>query len=350
MASLVTGASGFLGGRLAQLLVEQGEDVVVLARSTSDLRHLTDAAGHLIVRVVHGDLGDTQSLHRAVAGVEHIFHCAACSTDWAPWKTYFEAYVTGTRNLLAAAVESATLKRFVHVSTTDVYGYPSIPCSEDHALVDAGLPYNQTKRLGEMAVWEALEMHNLPVTIVRPATIFGPRGKDFTLEVGKMLRQRMMLTIDGGNIPGGFAYVDNVAAAMIAAATSPKTLGQAYNLADGSLMTWATYLALFAKALASPRPWLNLSFRSSMRLATLLELPHRLLRLGGRPLLTRHAVILLGVNQEFPVHKAIHDFGFNPVVSIEEGIIRSAEWLLQRQETAKPSQPGVPKDSAVRYT
>ncbi len=330
MASLVTGASGFLGGRLAQLLVEQGEDVVVLARSTSDLRHLTDSTGNLTVRVVRGDLNDVQSLHQAVAGVERIFHCAACSTDWAPWTTYFEANVTGTRNLLAAAIESTTLKRFLHVSTTDVYGYPATPCGEDHALVDAGLPYNQTKRLGEMAVWEAHRQHNLPITIVRPATIFGPRGKDFTLEVGKMLRQRMMLTIGGGNIPGGFAYVDNVAEAMVAASASPKTLGQAYNLADGSQMTWATYLALFAKALGCPKPWLNLSFRNSMRLAGALELPHRLLRLGGRPLLTRHAVILLGVSQEFPTHKAAHDFGFKRVVSVEEGIRRSAEWLMQQ--------------------
>ncbi len=330
MASLVTGASGFLGGRLAQLLVEQGEDVVVLARATSDLRHLTDSTGRLTVRVLRGDLSDPQSLHDAVAGVERIFHCAACSTDWAPWATYFEANVTGTRNLLAAAIQSPKLKRFLHVSTTDVYGYPAIPCGEDHPLVDAGLPYNQTKRLGELAVWEAHRQHNLPITIVRPATIFGPRGKDFTVEVGKMLRQRMMLTIGGGHIPGGFAYVDNVATAMISASASSRTLGHAYNLADGSQMTWATYLSLFAAELGCPKPWLNLSFRASMRLASLLELPHRHLHLGGRPLLTRHAVVLLGVSQEFPTRKAADNFGFSPEISVEEGIRRSAAWLLHQ--------------------
>ncbi|NYF79667.1 NAD-dependent epimerase/dehydratase family protein [Granulicella arctica] len=328
MTTLITGASGFLGGRLAQLLAAQGEQVIVLARPTSDLRHL---AG-LPIRIVPGDLTDLASLRAAVVGmgVAHIFHCAACSTDWAPWKTYFDANVTGTQNLLEAALESPTLARFVHVSTTDVYGYPAIPCDESAPTRDAGLPYNQTKRLGELAVWRAHQDHGLPVTIVRPATIYGPRGKDFTVEIATLLRQRLMATIDHGRAPGGFAYVDNVAEAMIAAAHHPATLGHAFNLSDGTHATWADYVKLFSQAIHAKPPWINLSFAAATNLASVLETPHRLLKLPGRPLLTRHAVQLLGINQEFPIAKAKETFGFAPKISLEEGIARSAAWLHDR--------------------
>ena len=327
MASLVTGASGFLGGHLAEALVAQGEEVYVLARSTSSMAHLA----HLPVRPIVADLGDIANLRRAVAPVTRIFHCAACSTDWAPWNTYFSANVTGTENLIEAAQSASRLERFIHVSTTDVYGYPATPCDESQPTVDAGLPYNQTKRLGEMAVWKADAESSLPITIARPATIYGPRGKDFTKEIAVLLRQRLMATIDGGRARGGFAFVGNVVDAMLLASISPNTIGQAYNLADGTNASWSEYLRLYAQALGYREPWIELSFENADRLAKVFEGLHSALRLPGRPLLTRHAVRLLGVDQEFPAIKAQADFQFAPAVSLEEGIARSVAWVRHTQ-------------------
>lgn len=330
MPVLVTGASGFLGGRLAEMLGEQGEEVIVLARANSDLRHLADTP----VRVVRGDLGDAAALGEATRQVTQIYHCAACSTDWAPQKTYVDANVVGTRNLLAAARNAGSLARFVHVSTTDVYGYPETPCTEEHPFVDAGLPYNQTKGAGEAAVWQA-HAEGLPVTILRPATIYGPRGKDFTQEIATLLRQRVMAYVDGGSATGGFTYVDNVAQAMLDAATSPHTLGQAYNIADGTNATWRDYATLFAQQLGAKPPWINLPFGTAMALSALFEAPHRLLGLGGRPLLTKHAVYLLGRDQEFPIGKARKGFGFDPKISLEEGISRSVAWLADARASKR---------------
>jgi nucleoside-diphosphate-sugar epimerase len=327
MASLVTGASGFLGGHLAEELIAQGEEVLVLLRSGSAAPHLA----RLPVKPVVGDLSDIELLRRAVEPVTRIFHCAACSTDWAPWQSYFSANVTGTENLLEAARSAPRLDRFMHVSTTDVYGYPTVPCDETHPTVDAGLPYNQTKRLGEMAVWRAHEAWRLPVTVLRPATIYGPRGKDFTVEIAALLRQRVMATIDGGRARGGFAYVGNVVDAMLQCSVSEAALGQAYNLADGTDATWSEYLRVFAMGLGYQAPWIDLSTGTAVRLAGVLESIHRMLRLPGRPLLTRHAVKLLGVDQEFPAAKARREFGFAPAVSLQEGIARSVAWLKHAQ-------------------
>ena len=326
MASLVTGASGFLGGRLAQMLAAGGEEVVVLARPASDLRHL-DVSAMCIVR---GDLSDVASLHEAVRNVTCIYHCAACSTDWAPLRTYLDANVVGTEKLLTAAKASGKLTRFVHVSTTDVYGYPEVPCTEAGPIVDAGLPYNQTKGAGEQAVWNA-SAEGLPVTIVRPATIYGPRGKDFTQEIASLLRQRLMAYVGGGRARGGFTYVDNVAQAMIDVSASSHTVGQAYNIADGTNASWRDYVTLFAQHLGAPTPWINLSPQTAMVLARFFEAAQRSFRLPGRPLLTRHAVYLLGRDQEFPATKARNDFGFSPKVTLEEGIERSAAWFADSQ-------------------
>lgn len=320
----LTGASGFLGGRLAEMLCDSGAEVTVLARAGSDLRHLSGRK----ITIVRADLSDATVLAEAVKPASYIVHCAACSTDWAARATYESANVTGTANLLEAARHAPGLKRFLHISTTDVYGYPLAPTDEDAPIVDAGLPYNQTKGRGEQLVWQAYREGGLPVTILRPATIFGPRGKDFTQEIATLLRQRTMATVDRGRARGGFTYVDNVAEAIIAAATSDNTVGRPYNIADATNATWADYLAHFARELHLPMPWIDLSFAAAMRVATLFELPHRALGLGGRPLLTRHAVYLLGRDQEFPVDRAIRDFGFRPQVGLEEGIERSVRWLV----------------------
>jgi oxidoreductase len=322
-AVLVTGASGFLGGRLAQMLVERGDDVRVLARASSDLRHLS----HFKIQIVRGDLGDAAPLGEAMRGVRVVYHCAACSTDWAALKTYFSANVTGTQNLLDAAVRAGTVERFLHVSTTDVYGYPRVPCDENAPMHDVGLPYNRTKIQGEEAVWWAHREHGLPVTVVRPATIYGPRGKDFVVEIAKLLRQRLMMLIDHGRARGGFTYVDNVAEAMMLGAASANAVGRAYNVCDETGTTWREYTDALADALGYRRPHLAIPFPAAMALGRAMEVPHGLLKLSGRPLLTRHAVHLLGQDQEFPAARAREDFGFAPRVSLAEGIARSAAWV-----------------------
>jgi len=319
LRAFVTGASGFLGGRLAQVLANRGIPVRILVRSTNDLRHL---AG-LPVEAVHGTLADLPVLENAVRDATHVFHCAASSTDWASWETYFTANVAGTQNMLRAARRAPGLKRFLHVSTTDVYGYPLRVCDESHPAVDAGLPYNRTKCLGERAVWDS----GLPVTVVRPATIYGPRSVTFGSDLEKLLRQRLMAVVDGGSARGGFLYVDNAVDAILTAAAASESLGRAYNLSDGTDVTWKSYVDALADGLGMRRPWIDIPSRVALALASAMEAPHRFLKIPGRPLLTRHAVYLLARDQEFPNMRARTELGFAPAVSFGEGMARMVQWL-----------------------
>jgi len=327
MPVLVTGASGFLGGRLAQVLALEGEKVTVLARADSDLRHLSQFIGSRI-QVVRGGLTDLDSVRMAVRGATLIFHCAAASTDWAPAEIYLESNVKGTEMLLLAAREAQQLERFVHVSTTDVYGYPDVPCSEAGAMRDVGLPYNRTKILAEGVVWSAARRDGLPVTVVRPATIYGPRGKAFVTDIAALLKKRQMAHIDGGRARGGFLYVDNAVRAMIAAARLPSAQGATYNLTDATGVSWKTYAQTLAEGLGLKTPWINLPYPAAIALAGLMETPYRWVRsLPGRPILTRHAVYLLAKDQEFPSDKAHSELGNFSQVSFAEGMARSVAWL-----------------------
>ena len=321
MHALVTGASGFLGGRLAEMLAASGAEVTAMARAGSRI------APQPGIQVMRAALAPEALAACSFATVTHVFHCAGCSTDWAPRAEYRAANVEGVRAMLGAAEgQMPRLARFLHVSSTDVYGYPQTAGDEQTPLRDTGLPYNQSKGIGETLVWEA-GARSLPVTVVRPASIYGPRGKAFVTDIAALLRQRLMLLVDGGRAPGGFVYVDDVCEAMMTAGESPRALGQAYNVGAADGVTWKAYTGALARALMLPPPWLTLPFAAAMALATACEWPQRL-GLPGRPLLTRHAVYLLGRDQNYRIAKARDELGWAPRVCLEEGIASSVTGLV----------------------
>jgi nucleoside-diphosphate-sugar epimerase len=323
MTTLITGASGFLGGRLAQLLAERGEDVRVLARSSSDLGHL---AG-LKIDVARGDLTQPKTLASATRGAKTVYHCAALSADWGKWADFESVNVTGVKNLLEAAHRAGSVQRFLHVSTTDVYGYPTEACPESYGIHDIGLPYNRSKGLGEKAAWEFHRATGLPVTVVRPVNMFGPRSKDFVVEVSNLLLQGQMMTIDGGSRRAGLLFVDNAVEGIIAAARAPGAVGQSYNLRDETEVTWRQYLDRLAAGLGARKPWLNLRAGLALAIARAFEGAYGLLRRQSRPLLTRHSVYLLGRDQGFPIEKARKELGFRSVVSFDDALQRTLSWL-----------------------
>ncbi len=116
---LVTGATGFIGGHVAQRLVRDGYRVRCLVRATSDI----EALERLGVELTVGDLTNAGSLRDAARGCRFVLHCGALVSDWATIDEIRRINVVGTRNALEAAA-AASVERFVHLSSTDVYGYP----------------------------------------------------------------------------------------------------------------------------------------------------------------------------------------------------------------------------------
>ena len=322
--NLVTGGSGFLGSHLVDALVARGEEVRVLARPTSQTAHLES----LEVELVCGDLTDIQSLREAIQGVERVYHCAALAADWGAWETFRAANVTGVHNLLQVASE-ASVGRFIHVSTTDVYGHPDTAVDESAPLRPRGWPYADTKIEGERLVWAYHRQHGLPVAVVRPPNVVGPRSTSFVLEIVELLRDGSMLHIGNGGKPAGLAYVTNVVDVMLRAADSESSVGQAYNVSDGSDVTWRQYVDRLAEIVGVSSPRIVLPYRLAYLTGWAMELAYRALRIEARPLLTRHIVEVFGTNQGFAIDKARRELGYEPVVDFDAGMRRVEAWLRQ---------------------
>ncbi|MFD3374080.1 aminotransferase class I/II-fold pyridoxal phosphate-dependent enzyme [Streptomyces sp. NPDC058697] len=320
---LVTGASGFIGGHLTRRLAERGHRVRVLVREGSD----RSAFEGVDVEVVIGELGDPASLRRATAGVRHVYNCAGMSADWGPWEEFRRINVDGSRNLVEAAHHAGTVERLLHLSTTDVYGYPVAPCDESAEPKDIGLPYNRSKVLGERAVRQAAERTGLPVTVVRPVSVYGPRSKDFVIEIATLLLSRQMVYIRGGAVPAGLIYVGNLVDGMIAACTSDAAVGKAYNMRDPDPTTWREYVEALARGLGVKPPAFSLPTPVARGVAAVSEKLYGALRVKSRPVLTRHAVHLFDRDQSYAIDRARDDFGFKSEVGFETGVELTLAWL-----------------------
>ncbi len=296
---LVTGASGFIGGHLVERLIADGRAVRCLVRETSD-RSLLDSLG---VEFALGDLTSADSLASATKGCRHVFHCGALVSDWGTVEEITRINVDGTRHLLRAAI-AAGVERFIHFSTTDVYGYPGGEAiTEDYIATSFGNWYAQTKRAAEAEVRAASGERGLEVVLLRPATVYGPRSAEVVGEIARAIRNRTMVLIDGGRAVAGLAYVENVIDAAMLALTHAAAPGQAFNLTDGVEVTWRHFTDDLASGLGCPRVRWSMPYWLAHGVGFSLESGYRLLRRGtglSTPaLLSRQAVNVMGKDQAF---------------------------------------------------
>jgi acetylornithine/succinyldiaminopimelate/putrescine aminotransferase/nucleoside-diphosphate-sugar epimerase len=331
---LVTGASGFIGGHLAQRLVEEGRAVRCLVRPSSDTSRLE----RLGVELAVGDLTSAQAVARATRGVRYVFHCGALVSDWGTTEEIAEINVGGTRNLLQASVDSS-VQRLVHFSTTDVYGYPGTPhVDESHVAMRFRNWYAETKREAEAEVRRVASERELETVILRPATVYGPHSTEVVGELAKAIRGGNMVLVDRGRAVAGLVYVENVVDAAVLALGREAAVGEALNVTDGLDVTWRQFADAIAEGLGCPEVHWSMPYWVASGIGFSLEHGYRWLRkatrIKTRPLLSRQAVQVLGRNQDFSNRKARELLGWEPRVSYESGLAATIDWL----EAAYPAR------------
>jgi nucleoside-diphosphate-sugar epimerase len=324
---LITGASGFIGGRLAARLLQEGYAVRCLVRASSDTSQLDE----LDVQLAVGDLTDADSLTGVAGGCDYVLHCGALVSDWATTAEIASINIGGTRNLLEAAV-AASVRRFIHFSTTDVYGYPDGgEIEESYVAMRFRNWYAQTKLDAEAQVRRTEGLDALATVILRPATVYGPGSADVIGEIARAIQGRHMLLIGRGRPVAGLCYVENLLDAAVLALRHPAAPGQAFNVSDGIDITWKRFTNDLAHGLGSPAVRWSLPYWLAHGVGFSLEHGYRLLRrttgLSLPPLLSRQAVQVLGRNQRFSNRKLRDALGWEPRVDYASGLEATLGWL-----------------------
>ncbi len=323
VTALVTGASGFIGSRLVERLATE-EGVRVRAMVRDPLK--ADRLRKLPVEIIQGDITDRQSLDRATAGCDLVFHCAAIVRETGDRSQFLRVNVEGTRNILQAAVQ-ADVKRFVHFSSVSVYGLnPPEGTNEETAMCPCGNLYCDTKIEAEKAVWECHRKSGLPVVVIRPANVYGPGAGSWTLRPLELIQAGRMILINGGKGLCNYVYIDNLLDAVLTATRRDESVGQIYLLTDGNPVMWKVffgYYAVFAGRLElrSVPSWL------AKTIALIMEILARLS--GKQPQITREAIRFLTRRIRFSTEKADRELNFQPRVSLEEGMQLTKQWLKE---------------------
>ncbi len=280
----VTGASGFLGGRLVEMLAEQGVDVTCLVRSPHAGHRLQQTGARLLTL----DLADPGAVQAALEGVGVAFHCAY---DWAD--------AAWNHRAISAVIAGCQRNgcRLVHVSSYVVYQLP------DEGEVTEGLPgnpsasgYAHAKRELEAAVLRAVQEQSLSGAVVQPTLVYGPFSGPFTNEPAEMLRFGTVVLPDQGEGACNAVYVDDVVSAMVLAARHPSAIGQRFLVSGPDPVTWREFYEEMARAVGAKGPQYRAAeaiTRGNTRMRKLLRFaadPERVIRRVAQDGRVRHLV------------------------------------------------------------
>jgi nucleoside-diphosphate-sugar epimerase len=325
MKVLITGATGFLGGHLAEALVKEGKRVRALVRDEAKANRLKG----LGVELSCGDLREPASLVSAAKGIELIYHCAGMVDEWGEKESFYEANVEGTRNLLEAALKNGC--KVVHTSSLTVLALHKSPkpINETFPYSRKVLDlYTETKRKGEMIALEYAQLKGLPVTIVRPGLIWGPRDTKTLPRLVSHLKNKRLFLIDGGKNHLTLSYCSNVVDGLILAGKSGKS-GRVYHITDGEKITAKEYFSALARLFQLPPPKVPVPFSLALLVVFLMGIQARLTRREDPPLFTLYGLYLLTHDLEVNLSRARTELGYQPKITFKEGIKRMEAWIKE---------------------
>lgn len=326
MKVLVTGGGGFLGKALARALVREGHDVRSFSRGDyMELRSLG-------VEIRRGDIAYEKSLFAAVKGCEAVFHVAAKAGVWGPYEEYYRTNVVGTQNVINACIRNKVKRLIFTSSPSVVFG------NTDQNGVDESEPYPRrylshyprTKAMAEQLVLKA-NSDTLATVSLRPHLIWGPGDNHLIPRIiARAKSGRLRLVGDGRNLVDT-VYVDNAVDAHLAAleCLSPGSAigGKAYFITNGEPLPMAEVINRVLKAAGLPALIKKSSSRAAYAAGALMEFVYSALRRKEEPLMTRFLAKELSCAHWFDISAARRDLGYNPSITIDEGMERLREWL-----------------------
>lgn len=355
-AVFITGASGFIGGKLAERLLAAGREVRVLAR-----RPLPELE-KLGAQIVRGDLDDTAALTRGMDGVGTVFHVAGRVGVWGPDEDFFRVNVEGTRHVIAAC-RTARVPRLVYTSSPSVvFNGGNLAGIDESAPLCTQAPcaYPTSKAAAERLV-SAANDSALATVSLRPHLVWGPGDRNIIPRVLKLARSGRLKIIGAGRNLVDCTHITNVVDAHLLAehalrhAHLPATArpicnligyqmpdlpsgrneqcnllgyiagdgadprGRAYFITNGEPVVLWDWINELLRGLGEPPVSKHISLATAYRAAGVLEFFWRVLPLKGEPPTTRFVVKELATDHWFKIDAARRDLGYHPRVTMAAG-------------------------------
>ncbi len=319
---LVTGADGFIGSHLVEMLVGQGGDVRALSfyNSFNNLGWLDDISCRSEVEVLSGDIRDSFFVERICRNVDVVFHLAALIAipySYVAPMSYIETNVKGTLNICEAALRNGC-KRIIHTSTSEVYGSARhVPIDEDHPLQPQS-PYSASKTGADQLALSYFYSFGLPVVVARPFNTYGPR-QSLRAVIPSLIIQHLKNKeyIEVGDLTPtrDFNFVEDTCRGFIRLAETASVEGEVFNIGSNYEITVGEIAAMIGKITGCRIPVREAKER---------------LRPGASE-----------VRRLWCENRKITErCGFKPEVTIEAGLKRTVEWFRESRNLAKYKSDG----------
>ena len=322
--AVVTGANGFVGSHLVELLLREGYQVKCIIRKTSNLRWIKD----LNVAFYDCGLTDVDALKEVFADANYIFHIAGVVAAKKP-ELFYKGNVTTTRKVLEAAKGNPHIRKIIMTSSLAA-STPTVkgkPATEDMPSAPVST-YGKSKVEQEQLAKSY--MNDLPITLIRPPVVYGPRDTEVLL-LFKTIKKRLMAMVGFTEKYLSLVYIDDLVNGMLLAATSDKTTGQTYFLGSAQAEYAYSELSLKIADLLGVKP-------------LKIRLPHVLVymvggisqffgRFGKKPptLNIEKAREMTRDSWSCSSEKAMREFGYAPAMPLDEGLRKTIEWYKEHQ-------------------
>jgi nucleoside-diphosphate-sugar epimerase len=310
----ITGALGFIGQALANRYTALGVEVAGVDRRADPDR-----------QVVAGDISEPGAWQKAAASADLVIHTAAIVSNAVGLKQQWNVNVLGTRRALDAAREAGA-ERFVHFSSVRAFSDRDYPDGVDEhwPVRTDGTPYVDTKVAGEQVVLQAHGAGEVACTVIRPADVYGPGSRPWTIEPVRAIKDGAFLLPAGGKGVFTPVYVDNLVDGVMLAASTPRAAGHVYTLGDGVAVTCEEFFGHYARMLGK-RPPRTVPTTLGLALGHVAAAVNRLRRVESE--LNADTVRYLARSGSYSIEKARRELGYDPKVTLQEGMRRTEEWL-----------------------
>jgi 2-alkyl-3-oxoalkanoate reductase len=331
----ITGASGFIGGQIAERLLAEGRGVRVLARRP--LPELEKLGAEILI----GDLESPSNLYHGCQDVGTVFHVAGRVGVWGPAEEFNHINVEGTRNVIAAC-HTAGVRRLVYTSSPSVvyHGGDLADVSESAPLcTKAPCAYPTSKAAAERLVRDA-NSRDLATVALRPHLVWGPGDKNIVPRILAMAATGRLKIVGSGRNKVDLTHIANVVDAhLLAEVALEKEIsvpmarrivgGQAYFISNGEPVVLWDWVNQLLRALGRPEITKHVSLRAAYCIGGLMELLWRVLPTQSEPPMTRFVAKELATDHWFNISAARRDLGYTPRITMAAGTAELIEHLKQ---------------------